>query len=461
VLLDDGDGVAEKAARRLAGMGYRNLAVLEGGAPGWAAAGYTLFKGVNVPSKTFGEMVEHECRTPNLSAEKLKAMQEKGDDFILLDGRPIHEYCCFTIPGSTCCPNAELGHRLPLLLEDEDTPIVVNCAGRTRSIMGAQNLREMGFKNPIFALRNGTQGWLLAGYELEYGSERFYPEVVSGTAMAQSRARAAHLRARHDIPLVDAATLESWRADPDRTLYLLDVRTAAEYEAGHLPGAQHAPGGQAVQATDQWVAVRGARIVLCDDTGLRAGITAHWLRGMGHEAYVLDEDVSKLTDTETGTPEAALATDPLPEITPVELAAGLQSGALTLLDVNVGMAYRDGHIDGARWACRPRLGRLGLAPGTPVVLTAKDRRRAQLAALDLAELGIGPVRYLAGGRAEWEAAGLKIVESPNDPSEADCIDYLFFVHDRQNNLDHARGYLAWEVGLMDQMDEQEKGVFRL
>jgi len=461
VLLDDGDGVAEMVAGRLAALGYADVAILDGGAAGWAAAGYTLFKGVNVPSKTFGEMVEHECGTPNISAEQLKAKQERGEKFLLLDGRPVHEYRRMTIPGSTCCPNAELGHRLPLLLSDEETPVIVNCAGRTRSIMGAQSLREIGIRNPVMALRNGTQGWLLAGYELEYGSGRLYPEALPADTLAQSRGRATALRQTHDIPSVDLRTLEAWRADADRTLYLFDVRTAAEYEAGHLPGAVHAPGGQAVQATDQWVAVRGARIVLSDDTGLRAAITAHWLRSMGHDAHVLDLDVSTLDHAETGVRESGIDAPALPEVDPAEVAAGLASGSLALLDVNTGMEYRNGHVEGARWAIRPRLGGLNLAAGTTVVLTAKDRRRAQLVALDLAEMGIGPLRYLAGDREAWAAAGLRMVQTPDDPPDENCIDFLFFVHDRHDNMDHARGYLAWETGLIAQLDEQERGVFRL
>ena len=68
VLCDDGDGVAERAARRAEELGYRNLHILAGGAPAWGRAGYTLYAGVNVPSKTFGELVEHRRHTPHISA---------------------------------------------------------------------------------------------------------------------------------------------------------------------------------------------------------------------------------------------------------------------------------------------------------------------------------------------------------------------------------------------------------
>jgi len=69
--------------------------------------------------------------------------------------------------------------------------------------------------------------------------------------------------------------------------------------------------------------------------------------------------------------------------------------------------------------------------------------------------------HLAGGAEAWKAAGLPVVASAATPADADCIDYLFFVHDRHDgNLEAARGYLAWETGLMAQMDAQETGVLR-
>ncbi len=461
VLLDDGDGVAERAARRLAALGYDEVAVLEGGAPGWAAAGYTLFQGVNVPSKAFGELVEETRQTPRITAAALKAMRDRGEAYVLLDGRPVAEYRRMNIPGGVCCPNAELGHRLPALVPDDRTPVIVNCAGRTRSIIGAQSLIDLGVRNPVMALENGTQGWLLAGLELERGADRIYPEALSGDTLAASRARAASFLAAQRIPLIDPHTLEAWRAEDNSTLYLFDVRTEEEVRQNRYPGAVHAPGGQLVQATDRWVGVRGARIVLTDDTGLRAAITAHWLRRMGHDASVLDYDVTRPV-RDRPTEETGLIEDALPRIEAVALRGMPNVAAVALLDLNDSAAYRRGHIDGARWAIRPRLDRLGLAPDRPLVLTAADRMRAELAALDLKELGCRSIQYLAGDEADWAAAGLELVATPDDPTDEDRIDYLFFVHDRHaGNLDACRRYLAWETGLIAQLDQQERGVFRL
>ncbi|MEK9646446.1 MAG: rhodanese-like domain-containing protein, partial [Alphaproteobacteria bacterium] len=244
VLIDEGDGVAEKAAARLADMGYSDVSILDGGNPSWAAAGFEVFQGVNVPSKAFGEVVEHDANTPRITADDLHGMQEAGDNIVIVDGRTPAEHNRMSIPGGMSLPNAEMLYRIHDIAPDPETTIVVNCAGRTRSIIGAQGLINGGVPNKVVALKAGTMGWTLAGYELDHGSTLKYPDRVSDEAAALAEQRTAEILKRFDVSSVDAATLETWRADDSRTTFLLDVRAEDEFLAGHLPGSVHAPGGQ-------------------------------------------------------------------------------------------------------------------------------------------------------------------------------------------------------------------------
>ncbi|MCB1739352.1 MAG: sulfurtransferase [Gammaproteobacteria bacterium] len=455
VLIDQGDGVAERACERLQALGFTRLGVVEGGCPAWAKAGYTLFDGLNLPSKTFGEVVEETFHTPHIDANTLQRMRDSGEDFLLLDGRTAEEFARMNIPGGRICPNAELGHRLPVLDPEHDRTVVVNCAGRTRSIIGAQSLLNLGFSQRIVALENGTQGWTLAGFELERGSSPKPLPSLSADALQASRARARRTIERFALPTVDEAQLAQWQQEP-RNLFLLDVRTEEEYEQGHLPGALHAPGGQLTQATDAWVGVRNATIVLCDDTGLRAANTAIWLRGMRHHAYVLDCDVSGHPARTTERPVEPMP-QPLAEITAAELDGYLSKGA-PLFDLRASQRYRDAHLEAARWATRARLPSL-LGSQTPatVVLVADDPRLAALAAIDLRASGIASVLLPGTSVDAWRKAGLSVVSTPDAPSDAERIDFIFHTHDRhQGNLEASRAYLAWETGLIARLDDQER-----
>ena len=461
VLCDDGvSGIAQRAANRLAQLGYTDLFILDGGIHGWKAAGYALFKGVNVPSKLFGELVEHAYNTPRITAQDLVKMRESGEDFALFDGRPVHEHHKMTIPGSTCCPNAELPYRVASMVKNPKTKIIVNCAGRTRSILGAQTLINFGVPNQVYALENGTQGWYLSDLQLEHGSPRQYPETVDPAQLPAQQESARALIKRFNVRIASAAEVTGWLKEPGRTTYLCDVRTPEEFTAGSIVGAQHTPGGQLIQATDQWVGVRNARIVLIDGGEMvRAPVVASWLLQLGCDACVLDGGVkARLEGVNTENPELPA----IPLISPDELNKLIEHKACTVIDVNTSMSHRKAHVPGSRWSIRSRIARDAKDAKLPVVLIADDAGMARLAATELVDAGINDVRLLEGGLKGWIKAGYPTASSPDIPADRDCIDYLFFVHDRHaGNREAMKQYLAWETGLMAQLSDQDKSQFKV
>jgi rhodanese-related sulfurtransferase len=465
VLVDSGDGVAERAAARMAAAGYSDVAILTGGIDAWGSAGYEMFKGVNVPCKAFGEVVEHMAHTPSIGPDELRALFDRHENLVVVDGRTPEEFHRMNIPYGMSVPNAELIYRIHDIAPSPDTTVVVNCAGRTRSIIGAQTLINAGISNKVVALRGGTMGWTLAGYQLERGSTRPFPEV-SAAGFEKARSVANRMADTYGIKRIDPTTLDAWRQDGSRSLYVLDVRGQDEYVEGHLPGSLHAPGGQLVQATDAWVAVRGARLVLVDDTEIRAITTAHWLVQMGWDVSVLKDGIGGAA-TEVGMPpRRVLGIDDssVEMISPKALADALQDGTAVAVDVDHSMDYRRGHLPGARWAIRPRLHEriVDLPADKRLVLYSEHETRARLAAIDLMELTDLPMAVLEGGRQAWRQAGLPLEASPQTPPDSDCIDFLFFVHDRHlGNQQAMRDYLSWEEALPAQIKADGDAKFEV
>ena len=199
-------GRANRAAARLSQLGYTNVAVMKGGLKAWRDAGCEVFTGVNVPSKAFGEVVEHENDTPRIDAADLQKLVDAKTDLVILDSRPMPEFNNMSIPGGVDCPGAELVYRVKDFAPNPETLVVVNCAGRTRSIIGAQSLINAGLPNKVIALKNGTMGWHLAGLKVARGETRsFGPQGPEAAKFAQ--AAAANIAKKMKIKKIDKAGL--------------------------------------------------------------------------------------------------------------------------------------------------------------------------------------------------------------------------------------------------------------
>ena len=473
VLMDSGDeghdpqwaGRANRAAAKLSQLGYTNLAVVKGGLKAWAEAGFEVFTGVNVPSKAFGEVVEHGNDTPRIDASDVQKLIDSKADMVILDSRPLPEFTNMSIPGGIDCPGAELVYRVKDFVPSPDTLVIVNCAGRTRSIIGAQSLINAGLPNKVMALKNGTMGWHLAGLKVARGETKsFGPQGPEAARFAQ--AAAANIAKRMNVKKIDRAGLAKLEAKGG-PLHRLDVRDPAEYAQGHIRGFHHAAGGQLVQATDQYVGARNATIVLHDNDGVRATMTAHWLLQMGwNDVFVLDHKPTAAeltTDAEPRYPKGF--TVPSPASIPVkELNAAL--GTTLVIDLDTSLKYRDGHIPGAWFAVRANLGKtigemLKQQSGAKsIVLVSPDAEIAALTAPEAAEAAGGlKVVILAGGMKAWRDAGLA-TETGHTRMADPPTDVWYRPYDFKEDVEAAmRQYLDWEVDLVPQVERDGTATF--
>jgi rhodanese-related sulfurtransferase len=475
---DEGADDARAAAGRLRELGYTDVSLLAGGLDGWRADGGELFQDVNAPSKAFGELVAETAGTPSLGAGEVAALL--GDaagaagaagaegtagtaPVVIVDARRFDEYATMSIPTATSVPGAELALRVRALAPDPATTVVVNCAGRTRSIIGTQSLINAGLPNPIFALRNGTIGWTLAGLEHDHGQARRAPAVAADTAR-RAEAAAWAVASRAGVGrIADDGT--PGPDDGQRTIYRFDVRTPEEYQAGHRAGFLSAPGGQLVQETDWYAPVRGALIILADDGAGRAALTASWLAQMGWDTAVAAAAQPGPAAAQPGPAAAGTVTRrPAPGVPlarPAAAADWLRAGRAAVVDVDTSRRFRAGHVAGAAWALRAdlsrpeSLGRLLDRLGRPdrLVLTSSDGYLAAWAAADLGACA-APTRVLAldGGTDGWARSGGRMESGPGEmlspaldvyrrPYEGTGIDPVVM-----------QAYLDWEYGLVAQLE---------
>lgn len=452
VVCDDTGRRAGLAARTLERMGYPRVAVLEGGVNRWASDNRPTEWGTNVPSKDFGEKVEVQYHVPTIDADELARRQRRGDALLIVDTRTPEEYRRFCIPGGRSTPGGELALRIhDLVRERPDATVVVNCAGRTRSIIGARILQRMQLPN-VVSLRNGTSGWVLAGLELERGADRVELPAPSREGRAAAEAFAARVGAEDGVRRLSVDELPGLIERGSReTVYLIDVRTREEYAAGHIPGFWWMPGGQAVQRADDTVAVRDALVVFCCDGTVRATLTASWYRQMGFPSVcavtggttawgAAGRSLVAGTD-EPREPLVAEAAARVRSIAPAELASRLASPRPPVtLNVAPSDRFAAGHVPGAHWLPRGwlevRIAEVAPDRSTPIVVTDDDGHDAVLAAATLLELGHTDVAALAGEAWQREGRAVEqgltgVMRPPDDVlpfgpdrSYADMINYL-------------------------------------
>ena len=457
VTLDEGDvGLQESdamlAARRLVSLGFTRVAVFAGGVRAWQAAGGELFRDVNVPSKSFGELVEAKKHTPSLSAPEVKALIDQQADVVIVDARRYDEYNTMSIPTATSCPGAELVLRIAELAPRPETQVIVNCAGRTRSIIGTQSLINAGIPNKVSALRNGTIGWTLAGQVLDKGETRKFKDVSEQT-MRTAAARARSVAERAGVKRTTWVEAQIWQTQVERTTYFFDARTPEEYAAGHITGFRSTPGGQLVQETEMVAPVRGARIVLVDSDGVRANMTASWLAQMAWDVYVLT-DVPAVAFAEKGQWVAALAQSPIvPAISVAELAAGLAAQKLVALDLSKHAQYVQGHVPGARYVLRSKFKQsLSVLPqASAYVLVCPDGLLSGYAHAEIAALLKVPVSVLAGGTQAWKVAGQPLEKGATALLSEPIDRYKRPYEGTDAPREAMQAYLDWEFGLVAQL----------
>ena len=298
VLIDQNQDLTATVAKNLQSCGYSNVCILSGGFDHWQKAGLPSITGDYVLAHAFGMYLGHTLKTPSISADELQQKLEARENVLVIDSRDPGDYEDATLPASINIPIAEIVYRIPDLVDDDSTTIVVHCGGVTRGILGAQTLIDAKLPNPVMYLPNGTTGWRLSGRELRRGETKA-AKPASKDAITYASKTARNLAEQWNLVYLKPVELEDWiRENKQRTCYLIDVRSREEFLAGHYANAMHVPGGELAGMTQDHIATYNARLCLIGDARTaRAEITASWMLKNGWADVVILEDWENESET--------------------------------------------------------------------------------------------------------------------------------------------------------------------
>ena len=459
ILIDNNNGISDLVYNIAHQMGYSNISIIEGGVEEWVSAGYKLFDGINVPSKSFGELIEKYFHTPSITAKELAQKQKNNENYIVIDGRPFLEYNKMSIPKSICCPNAELFYRVSSHIKDMNTEIIINCAGRTRSIIGAQTLINFGIKNKVKALENGTQGWFLSELSLEHNKNKYLEVLPNDIETQQLQNKVLKLTNDLNIDLIDLKKAQELIIDKKKSTFIFDVTTSKTIST--KPGTiMNVPGGQLIQATDKYIGVWKATVILVDDGDLiRAGTTSFWLKKMGYEVYILKEGLLK-AQTLKFTKEID---HKLIDLDFINLEDLVKIKKQILYDIRSSKDFCKIRIKNSIWLNRAHLYREKIKTDDPIIIITDNLEKASLIVKDLKQKDKGAIiKVYKWNQNEITSYPSVIDVTIETLSEQNNIDFNFHTHMRHDgNKEHAKQYLEWEINLVSKMDKQELSFFKL
>jgi len=455
ILLDQNDGISILAYKAATLIGYSNIFILEEGVNGWINYGYKLFDGINVPSKSFGELIEKHFHTPSITAKELNEKQKNNENCIVIDGRPFDEYQNMSIPNSICCPNGELAYSVSSHVKDINTEIIINCAGRTRSIIGAQTLIDLGISNKVKALENGTQGWFLSDLCLDHNKNYFLDVRPDDTELKKIQNKIFKLLIKHSINLIDFSKAQELILDKNKSTFIFNVTNSNK----NMNSIRHVPGGQLVQATDKYIGVWKATVILVDDGDLiRAGTTAIWLKKMGYQVHVLKKGINI---NELKFKNKFPLKEKKLNIFEIEKFNNFKN--TILYDIRSSENFMKIRIKNSIWLNRANLRKVKIKKQQQIIIITDEFDKARLVINDIEEMNLGCVISLYKWKENELINHSNIID--NKPilfPKKDCIDFNFHTYKRhKGSKSHANQYLKWEIGLINKMDKQELSFFNI
>ncbi len=190
-----------------------------------------------------------------ITPEEVKTMIDKNENFFLVDVRDATEYSKNGhIEGALNIPLSELEAKQIVLPKDK--LIIVMCDGNNcrRSSYGVAALYKLGFRN-LKNFKSGTAGWKEAGYDLVNGAPPVLPTIISEISCEELKNK----------------------MNSENNLFIIDIRSKEEYNAGHITNAQRFDYTSIKQSFRDGKIPSDKELIIYDSTNLRARVATEEL----------------------------------------------------------------------------------------------------------------------------------------------------------------------------------------
>ena len=249
----------------------------------WKKYKFPLWAGEYTFSKAFGEWIEITSNIKNLYAKELYKIHKKNHNYLQIDARPKKEFEKFSLPQSVQCSGGEL----PCYINNTENlrkNYIVHCAGRTRSIIAYQTLKDFNFKNKKYVLNGGTQNWVLNGFDRKFKN--------------QSKIKSTKINYKNDLKLANSIAKKfkipsTQIMNKQTNCYNFQINSEIK-NFKKIPGWKQVNATTLIQSTDKFISSTNTKILIFSNIPSSAVFTVIWLRRMGYQAIWQKKNARKI-----------------------------------------------------------------------------------------------------------------------------------------------------------------------
>ena len=262
---------------------YHRSFIIKGDYKIWKKYKFPIWAGEYTFSKAFGEWIEITSTIKNLYAKELYKIHNQNHNYLQIDARPKKEFEKFSLPQSVQCSGGEL----PCYINNAENlrkNYIVHCAGRTRSIIAYQTLKDFNFKNKKYVLNGGTQNWVLNGFDRKFKN--------------QSKITSTKINYKDDLKLANSI-VKKFKIPTTQIMnkktnsYNFQINSEIK-NFKKIPGWKQVNATTLIQSTDKFISSTNTKVLIFSNIPSSAVFTVIWLRRMGYQAIWQKKNARKI-----------------------------------------------------------------------------------------------------------------------------------------------------------------------